>query len=292
MRVYLFRHLGVTRSSIRGHDAITESNDQPMSAQAKDLVLYEKQGAVAYISINRPSARNALTYEMYERIETFFAEADHDDTVQVMVLRGNGGHFAAGTDIAQFRDFSRPEQAVAYEQQQDRTMTNVESITKPTIAAIEGIAAGGGALMAVSCDLRIMAMSAKIGVPVSRTLGNCLSIQNCQRIVDLVGPSRTKEIIYSAKLFSAAEAVAIGLANEVVEDADFAARVSALAEDIATHAPLTMRTTKEQVRRIARKHRIAQDASNDLVEQCYMSADFKEGVEAFLGKRAPAWTGR
>ncbi|MDE3076580.1 MAG: enoyl-CoA hydratase/isomerase family protein [Chloroflexota bacterium] len=263
-----------------------------MSGDARQLIQYREQNGVAYLTIDRPEARNALTFAMYRRVEELCGQASEDDHIRVLVLRGNAGHFAAGTDIAQFREFRTANQAVEYERQQDRVMAHIESVPKPTIAAIEGVAAGGGALMALSCDLRVMSSTARIGVPVARTLGNCLSIRNCQRIVWLVGPSRAKEMLFTARLLAAEEALALGLVNEVVEPERLIDRATELAETIASHAPLTLRVTKEEVRRIADHERIPEDAADDLVQQCYLSADFKEGVEAFLGKREPRWTGR
>jgi enoyl-CoA hydratase len=260
-------------------------------AGGEEHVLYEVAGGVAYVTMNRPEARNALTFDMYERIEALCDEVNRDAAVRVMVLRGSGGHFAAGTDISQFRTFASGEQAIAYERQQDRVMAHIEAVDKPTIAAIEGVAAGGGALMAVSCDLRIMAASARIGVPVARTLGNCLSLRNTQRLVHLIGPANTKRLIFSALLVPASEAVSWGLANEAVDDAAFDEHVRQTAERMAQHAPITLRTTKEQARRLAELARAPQDAADDLIVATYTSHDFHEGVEAFLAKRPPRWTG-
>ncbi len=254
-----------------------------------ERVLYEVRNGVAYVSLNRPEARNALTFTMYERAIQLFAAADADPAVKVLVLRGNGGHFAAGTDISQFLAFGTGQDAIDYERQQDRIMAAIESVDKPTIAAIAGVAAGGGAMMAVACDLRLMARDARIGIPVSRTLGNCLSIQNAQRLVNLIGPARTKWLIYTASLASADQALAWGLADEVVDQLE--QRTAQLAEDVAQHAPITMRVTKEQARRLAHAQRITEDASDDLIIEAYLSADFREGVDAFLKKRPPRWTG-
>jgi len=260
-------------------------------SSAEELVLYEIRDGVAYVTMNRPQARNALTFAMYERIEALCEQVNRDDAVRVMVLRGNGGHFAAGTDISQFRTFETPEQAIAYERQQDGVMTHIEAVNKPTIAAVEGVAAGGGAMMAVSCDLRIMARSARIGIPVARTLGNCLSLRNAQRLVSLNGPANTKRLIFTAMLVPAEEALTWGLANEVVDDAAFAEHVRQTAETIAQHAPITLRVTKEQARRIAQRNRVDAEAADDLIVEAYMSSDFREGVSAFLAKRPPHWTG-
>ncbi|HLG71834.1 MAG TPA: enoyl-CoA hydratase [Chloroflexota bacterium] len=258
----------------------------------EELVRYEIRGAVAYISMNRPEARNALTFDMYERIVQLCGEADRDDAVRALVLRGSGGHFAAGTDIGQFRTFSTGEQAIAYERQQDRVMGSIEAVRKPTIASIAGVAAGGGAMMAASCDLRIMAASARIGIPVARTLGNCLSLNNAQRLVNLIGPANTKWLIYTASLVGAEQAKSWGLANEVMPDEELDSRTDELAAQLAQYAPITLRVTKEQARRLAQASRLDDDASDDLIVETYTSQDFHEGVEAFLAKRPPRWTGR
>jgi len=241
--------------------------------------------------MNRPEARNALTFAMYERIQKLCDEVNRDESVRVMVLGGSGGHFAAGTDISQFQTFSSGDQAIAYERQQDGIMASIEAVEKPTIAAVDGVAAGGGAMMAVACDLRIMAKSARIGVPVARTLGNCLSIRNAQRLVNLIGPANTKRLIFSAMLVPAEEALTWGLANEAIDDASLAEHVQQTAERIAQHAPMTLRVTKEQARRIAAQARVPEDASDDLIVETYTSHDFHEGVSAFLAKRPPQWTG-
>lgn len=254
------------------------------------LVEADVNEGVAYVTFNRPSARNALTFEMYERVEALCDTFDRDSSVRVLVFRGSAGHFAAGTDISQFTNFSTPEDAVAYERMQDRVMARIESVSKPTIAAIEGVAAGGGAMMAVCCDLRVMSASARIGIPIARTLGNCLSIQNCQRIVELIGAARLKEIIFTGRLFSAQEALAIGLTSQVFADVSFGVNVIELASSIAALAPITLRVTKEEVRRLAEHQRIGQSQADDLILECYLSNDFREGVASFLEKRKPVWT--
>lgn len=262
-----------------------------MSSPEEQLVRYEIRGRVAYVTLDRPRARNALTFEMYARVEQLCDEVNRDENVRVMVLTGSGGHFAAGTDISQFRGFEIAEQAIAYERQQDRVMAHIEAVDKPTIAAIEGVAAGGGAMMAVACDLRIMGRSARIGIPVARTLGNCLSIQNAQRLVNLIGPAKVKELIFSAELLPAEQAVRWGLANTAVDDAELAGYVDELAQRIAEHAPITLRVTKQEARRLAEFSRVPEDAADDLVVEAYLSHDFHQGVEAFLEKRPPLWSG-
>jgi enoyl-CoA hydratase/carnithine racemase len=134
-----------------------------------------------------------------------------------MILCGAGGAaFVAGTDIGQFRDFHTPEDALAYERRLDGVMNRLEAVTRPTIAAIEGYAVGGGAAIAVACDFRYCTPDSQIGVPIARTLGNCLSMTNIARLLDLVGPARTKDLIYRARLVGGEEALQAGLVNEVV----------------------------------------------------------------------------
>lgn len=166
----------------------------------------------------------------------------------------------------------------------------METVARPTIAMVRGYAVGGGASIAMACDLRICTPDARFGVPIARTLGNCLSMNNYSRLVDLIGPARTKELIFTAKMVEAEDARAIGLANEVVPGEEIEARTGAIAETIAANAPLTIRVTKEAVHRVAQARRPPR--AEDLVLRAYMSEDFREGVDAFLAKRKPVWQGR
>jgi enoyl-CoA hydratase len=256
-----------------------------------DELLYERRGAVAILTFNRPDARNAMTWAMYEGLYEACEHVDADERVRVFVLRGAGDKaFVAGTDISQFRSFTTPQHAIDYEKSQNRNIGRVEEVTKPTIAMIRGAATGGGASIALACDLRIAATDARIGVPVARTLGNTLSIVTVARILEHLGPSRTKEMIFTARLIGAEEARAAGLFNEVVEPERLEARTIEIAEQIASNAPLTIRSVKEAVRRLVARSRI--EEAEDLVQMAYQSDDFKEGVDAFLTKRAPRWRGR
>ena len=196
----------------------------------------------------------------------------------------------AGTDIAQFREFVTPQHAIEYERQQNRNIGRVEQVRKPTIAMIRGFAVGGGASIALACDLRVAATDAKLGVPIARTLGNTLSITTLARLVEYVGPSRAKELLFTAKLIDASEGRAAGVFNEVVEPDRLEQRTMELAETIASHAPLTIRSIKEGVRRLMDHARLAE--AEDLVQMAYQSEDFKEGIDAFLNKREPRWRGR
>jgi enoyl-CoA hydratase/carnithine racemase len=255
--------------------------------------IYETDGPLATLTFNRPDARNAMTWEMYEALVEACHRVDGDASVRVLILRGAGDKaFIAGTDIAQFKDFDRPEDGVGYEQRLDEVLDRLERVTKPTIAQVQGVAAGGGCAIALCCDLRVATPDASFGVPIARTLGNCLSADTCNRMVSLMGPARFKELMFTGRLMSAAEALAAGLVNRIVDAADLERTVRDLATEIASRAPLTIRAIKEITRRLLAKQRLAPGEDRDLIELCYTSADFKEGVSAFLAKRPPRWTGR
>ena len=255
-------------------------------------VLYEQTGAIAVLTFNRPQARNAMTWEMYQALVDCCDRAEDDPAVRVLVLGGAGGKaFVAGTDIAEFRGFDSPADGIAYEQRLDAVIDRLERVAVATIARIDGVAAGGGCAIAAACDLRICTPAARFGVPIARTLGNCLSAANHARFLDLIGPTRLKEMLYTGRLFSADEALAAGLVNRVVEPAALAATVREVAATIAANAPLTIRTTKEMIRRVQAHRRPAAEAGRDLIGACYGSADFREGVAAFLSKRPPRWRG-
>jgi enoyl-CoA hydratase len=262
----------------------------PQSAQ--DDLLYEVRDGIGRITLNRPQARNALTFAMYERIAEICNQANADDSMRVLVLTGQGDRaFAAGTDINQFRAFKTPRDAIEYESRIDRILGAVEQCRVPTIAAIAGACTGGGAGIAASCDLRIATRDARFGFPIARTLGNCLSMSSLRRITALVGPARVKEMVFTAKLVGGEEAGRIGLVHEVVEDAAaLQVRASELAQVVASHAPLTLRATKEGLRRLQVNGPAAE--GEDLVLMCYMSGDFREGMDAFLNKRPPKWSGK
>jgi len=257
-----------------------------------DEILVDRDGPIVTLTFNRPEARNAMTWHMYERLVEVCEEVNEDRSVRAMVLTGAGGRaFVAGTDISQFRSFSTEKDALDYEARGNHVMYTLETVRVPTIAAIAGPCTGGGAGIAASCDLRLASSSARYGFPIARTLGNCLSMQNYARLFTLLGPARAKDILLTARLMDAQEMLACGLVREVVADEEsLLARAQELAEELATHAPLTMWASKEALRRI-KERLLPEGADSDLILACYMSRDFKEGVEAFLAKRKPQWRG-
>ena len=255
-------------------------------------VQFISDGPVALLTFNRPDAKNAMTWPMYDALAAACDQVDADQRIRVLVLRGAGDAFVAGTDISQFTSFATGDDGIAYERRMEQVIDRLERVTVPTIAQVHGVAAGGGCLIAFACDLRVCSPAARFGVPIARTLGNCLSAANCARLVDLIGPARTKELLFTGRLLDAPEAASLGLVARMAEPQALDAAVRELAHTIATNAPLTIRATKEAVRRIAAVRRLEERLADDLTALCYGSHDFREGVTAFLEKRPPSFTGR
>ena len=255
-----------------------------------DLLL-ERDGPVATVTLNRPEARNAMTFEMYDELHEACERLDRDAGVRVVILRGAGDRaFASGTDIRQFLAFKTREDALGYEARLSRVLSRIAAMTKPTLAMVQGDAVGGGLFMALACDLRLAVPHARFGAPVARTLGNFLAPTSLALLVATVGPARARELILTARLVEAAEAKAIGLVDEVHPAAALAARTRELAGRLAEHAPLTLAATKEATRRLIAAQ--SPGSLEDLILSCYLSQDFQEGVRAFLEKRKARWLGR
>jgi len=254
-------------------------------------LLYDKRGEIGWITFNRPQARNALTFAMYEGLAEICSRIGQTREAKALVITGAGDKaFAAGTDIAQFKDFRDAEDGIAYERKMDRILDTIERCAVPTIAAVAGFCTGGGAAIAAACDLRIAASNAQFGFPIARTLGNCLSMANYARLAALIGSQRVKEMLFLAKLIDAPMAHQVGLVSELLADvAALHARAAELARTLAGHAPLTLQVTKEALRRL--QARLADENIDDLIRLAYGSNDFREGMAAFLDKRPPKWTG-
>jgi len=247
-------------------------------------LIFEADPPLAWLTFNRPEARNAMTWAMYDGLVRACEWVDHNDEVKVLLLKGAGERaFIAGTDISQFQEFESPQDAIDYEARMNGIIGRLEAVTKPTIALIRGYAVGGGAAIAMACDLRICAPDAKFGIPIARTLGNCLSMANYARLVDLVGPARAKYMIFTAEMVDAETALQIGLANEVVPADELEARGERLALTLAEHAPLTLKVTKEAIRRILEHRRPPE--SEDLILAGDARGDGGEGVRALLERR-------
>jgi enoyl-CoA hydratase len=257
--------------------------------EASEDLIYVVEDGIARLTFNRPQARNALTFAMYEQMASICEAVNADHSIKAMILTGAGEKaFASGTDISQFRAFKTAQDALDYEARIDRVLSTLETCRVPTIAAIAGACTGGGAGIAACCDIRIGTAATRIGFPIARTLGNCLSMSNISRLVSLIGPARTKDLIFKARLL---EALALGLLSEVVPDvATLQQRADETAKLVAGHAPITLEVTKEAVRRIRRT--LSRDEGEDLILRAYMSEDFREGMDAFLNKRSPNFKGK
>src|SRR2546430_7630034 len=223
--------------------------------RAEPELLEERRGdsgEIVWLTLNRPQARNALTFAMYERIGEVCVQVNADPSVRTVVFTGAGGRaFAAGTDISQFRAFDKKEDALAYEERMDRVLGALESVRVPTIAAIAGACTGGGAGIAAACDLRICTPSLKFGFPIARTLGNTLSMANFARLTILIGAARVKELIFMARLVGGDEAAAIGPVDEAGPSADaLEPRAMEICSTVSANAPLTLETAKEAPRRL------------------------------------------
>lgn len=249
-------------------------------------VVWDFDGSVGTLTLARPHARNALTWDMYDAIVEACDLVDAS-SARVLIVRGSGGAFSSGTDIAQFADLTTGAAGLAYERRIGAVIDRLERVRVPTVAAIEGVAVGGGCALAVACDLRVCADTAAFGVPVARTLGNCLSIENLARLVELVGAGRAADLLFTGRLVKAPEALAWGLASRVVPAADLDATARTLADDLAQRAASTLGATKVMLRRLREHRRPPPGSADDLVAACYASAEFREGVTAFAEKRPP-----
>jgi enoyl-CoA hydratase len=264
----------------------------PIAPIMSGELLFTIDNGVGHVVLNRPQARNALTFEMYDTLAEICANVPTDGSLRAIVVSGAGGKaFAAGTDISLFRDFKGAESGLDYERRMSIRVGKIEACAVPMIAAISGACTGGGAAIAGCCDIRIASRDMKFGFPIARTLGNCLSSGSLAKMVSLVGPARVTEMIFTARLMEAEEAKSIGLVSEI--HADYEAvltRAKAMAQEIATLAPITLRVTKEMLRRM--RTAAPKTPDDDLVAQAYGSQDFREGLTAFLDKRKPNWTGK
>ena len=258
-----------------------------------DKMLSRKEGKVGYLTFNNPERHNAVSLEMWEAAEGFLEEFKKDKNIRVVVVTGAGGKaFISGADISKFESERSSKDAIdRYNAAVDQANTAVYEFPKPTIAMIRGYCIGGGVGLALCCDLRICSDNSKFGVPAAK-LGLGYGFRGIKKLVDVVGPSFAKEIFFTARQFTAAEALQMGLVNRVLSDAEVEKYVKDYAETISGNAPLTVKSVKYIVGEVV-KDEGKRDLKrcDDLVAQCFASKDYVEGRKAFMEKRKPAFTG-
>jgi enoyl-CoA hydratase/carnithine racemase len=264
------------------------STHENANSREEGKVLLERTGQVATITLSRPSSLNALTWTMYQQLEAHIENLAQDETIRVVVIRGAGKAFAAGTDITQFQNFDG-QAGVQYEHRMDGIVEKLYCFPKPLIAAIHGSAVGAGIILSSVCDLRYATAASRFGAPMARTLGNTVSIKNYQHLTEAFGAMRAKEMLFTSRLLSAQEALQCGFLTAIFDEEQIFPQVLEIARQIGTLAPLTIWAAKEANRRIyAVEKNIPFD---DVVERVYGSQDFAEGVRAHIEKRKPQWKG-
>ena len=249
-----------------------------------DLLL---DGPIARLTFNNPAARNAMTWPMYEELKVICDSLASNHDIRVMILRGAGDKaFVSGSDIQQFIDLKENE---AYEVAVDNIFKSLQHLPIPTIALIEGLAVGSGLLIATACDFRISTPDARFGIPVAKTLGNCLSPSNLSWISAHLGIPMVKKMLLTAELVRAPELLSSGYLYQTVSPEEISHAVDLLANKMAVLAPLTQKSSKIILARLMESN--LPDCT-ELMRETYNSADFKEGVNAFLDGRTPKWTGK
>jgi enoyl-CoA hydratase len=247
------------------------------------------EGHIASVTFDRPEARNAMTWSMYERLRAICEQLREDRSVRVVRFQGVGGEaFVAGTDIAQFQGFDG-QRGVEYELQIDHTMQLLAGLPMPTVAVVQGWCIGGGLAIASTCDFRLATPATKFGVPIARTLGNCLSMANVAGLVAAFGRPRVQRLLLLADMIAAEEAASCGYVLEVLAPEAIEAAAQKLCSRLASLAPVTQQVSKEALARLLR-HNLPE--AEDLIRRTYGSEDFREGVQAFVAKRPPVWQGR
>lgn len=251
------------------------------------------EGPVATLAIDNPERRNAMTVAMWQTVPALCDRIAADPGIRVVIIRGAGDvAFAAGADISEFETVRKgAEGARRYDAIEHAGLSALQQIAVPTIAAIHGFCFGGGVAISLTADLRYAADDALMAIPAAN-LGLGYPATGMAKLVDLVGPATTKEIFFRAKRFDAPAALRVGLVDEVVPKDQLDAHVAGIAAEIATKAPLTVRQVKVVVTELLRGHQADQGRIQAATDACFDSADYEEGVAAFLDKRPPTFTGR
>ena len=242
------------------------------------------EGPVATVTFDHPRMRNALSLAMYDEMSAACARIASTRGLRAAVFRGLNGAFVAGTDIAEFRNFQTGEDGVRYEARLEKGVQELEALPVPTLAVIDGPATGGGLMIATACDLRVASSRSRFGAPIARTLGNCLSRANLMRLERAFGQGRTNCMLLLADLIDADEALAAGFLVALAAPDSLDARAGEIVEKLLANAPLTLAATRALMRS-------APEPEEKVIARVYGSQDFKEGVNAFLAKRAPVWAG-
>ena len=259
-----------------------------------DKMLARKEGRVGTMVFNNPERHNAVSLEMWKAASAILDDFARDDAVRVVILTGAGGKsFVSGADISKFQDERATREAVElYNATTDKVYSAVASYPKPTVAMIQGYCIGGGLNLAVCCDLRFCTEGSRFALPAAK-LGLGYPYAGLKRYIDAIGPAHTKDIFFSGRQFGAAEALAMGLVNRVLPDAELATFVKEYADGVAANAPLTVDAIK-QISLEVMKPESERDLERaaELVARCFASQDYVEGRTAFLEKRKPVFTGK
>lgn len=265
------------------------STENSVNRKDEGEVLLDIAGPVASLTLARPSALNALTWAMYQQMEAHLERLAADEAIRAIIIRGAGKAFAAGTDIQQFVGFTADD-GIAYEHKMAAIVERLYAFSKPTIAAIHGPAVGAGIVIASVCDLRYATPASRFGVPIARTVGNCITLTNYRHLADAFGAMRTKEMLFTGRLLTATDALQDGFLTAIVDEEQLTVYAAEVAQQISSLAPLTIWAAKEGQRRL----NAAEEAIDfdDVITTVYGSADFAEGVHAYLEKRKPTWHGQ
>ena len=254
-------------------------------------ILVTRQDSVAIVSLNRPAVRNAVTLGMWRELAAIFSGLANDDQARAIVLAGSGADFSVGADISEFDTIrDNRDQSAAYEVSVDACSAAIAGVAKPVIAAISGYCLGGGCHLALACDFRFAGHTSRIGIP-SAKLSIVYGVKSVQRLLALAGLANAKRVLYSGERFDAARAQAMGLVDEVCDDAMAAA--VAFAKNLAGNAPLSIAGAKFMLNGLAMGNgALDVSAAERLIDQASDSEDFREGRRAFAEKRPPQFRGR
>ena len=253
-------------------------------------LIHETHNNMLWITFNRPDARNAITFEMYDKLGELCKDATSDSSIKAIIITGIGNYaFSSGTDITQYKNLENKTDPIKYEKRIETVLETIERCPLPTVASINGVCTGMGVMIAAVCDIRIAVNDARFGFPFPLRLGSCISALNLARLTALIGSGRTREFIFSARFMHAEEAKDIGLISEISHTmAAMKAESESMARHLSQMAPLTIQATKEAMHR----NLVASTVDDsDLFELCFLSKDFQNGLEAFIAKEKPNWSG-